>query len=315
MSGGYRSADRSGPVPTGHQDRRHFRSRYSRASACRSGSRSRSRCCLATPAPTSCRAGGAGIGLELPCGGPECVVPEVVPVGVGVGIGVDAAIDEEDLVATWQIATVHDLGLRPSVAASRRTGVWLLFKNEPPCSVISPPAKKSLSVQQRPPARSGLASYTVLGTGAPLLRVHNMWAHRRPARPAPTIAIRGSLTSPRDAAPWQERSLRTAPSRARPRRPRSTARAWSGRPRSQHENDRAWTPACASRVPLQPAHGRARSACAGRTCAAPSPARASALLGLIEPPSDPSRQVRPSESPNPNDAHGPVGRIIWRERA
>ena len=82
------------------------------------------------------------------------------------------------------------------MAASRRTGVWLLFKNDPPCSVISPPAKKSLSVQQRPPARSGLASYTVLGTGAPLLCVHNMWAHRRPARPAPTIAIRGFADLP-----------------------------------------------------------------------------------------------------------------------
>jgi hypothetical protein len=36
-----------------------------------------------------------------------------------------------------------------------------------------------------------LASYTVDWTGAPGLCVHNMCAHRRPARPAPTITIRG----------------------------------------------------------------------------------------------------------------------------
>ena len=57
--------------------------------------------------------------------------------------------------------------LRPSRVASPRTAVWLLFKNDPPCSVISPPEKKSRSVQHRPPARAGFASYTVDATGLP----------------------------------------------------------------------------------------------------------------------------------------------------
>ena len=185
-----------------------------------------------------------------------------------------------------QVASVHDLLLQAEPrrqAAHRR----LVAVQERPAVLGDQPAGEEVPERPAAPAgpRRGWPRTRSTGPALPGLCVHSMCAQRRPARPAPTIAIRG-FADARDEA--SRHGGRGAPASAapqrRPRRRRSAAHAWSARPRRARARSRLGPRARAPRVTLQPACRCARSARAGRTCAAPRSVRASALLALVKPP-------------------------------